>query len=283
MNVNSKKRTFNNNNEYFTDRGSCPEKNPLLLGEGTFPLPRTLSPLWRPIEQELQTIFEQLEAALRPLGRSLLKELMQQLPDYEFLFPPGLVCFSGHLFSQGRDQYLPALFMELLYLGTRYHNMAGHLKSKEQQMFVLTGDFLYSHLFYLLDKSQNLFLLDNFSRLIIAMNEGFASEEGYRLKKTKPDKKEIREWLYKQYGVFYGESCFLGSLFARSSKKEQLIMKEFGTAFGIAYGIHKKGYSSLSADEFMEKGFSALSLLPDSQGKKELESFVLGIIESGGI
>lgn len=276
MNVKSENGTFKNN-EYFTDRGSCPEKNPLLLGGGTFPLPRVLPPIWQPVEQELQVVFTRLETALRPAGRSLLKQLMRP-SDYEFLLPPGLVLFSGNLFSKGRDQYLPAVFMELIYLGTRFHNLAGHLRCKEQQMFILTGDFLYSHLLYLLDKSQHLFLLGKFATLVTAMNEGFSSQEGYRLKKAEPGTYEISEWLHKQYGIFYGESCALGSLFAGSSKKEQSLLREFGTAFGIAYGLHMNGYTLLSADEFLDKGLRTLSLLPDSQSRRELESFARGVI-----
>ncbi|CEO89094.1 hypothetical protein [Syntrophaceticus schinkii] len=56
-------------------------------------------------------------------------------------------------------------------------------------------------------------------------------------------------------------------------------MKEFGTAFGIAYGIRKKGYNLLSADEFLEKGFQVLSLLPDSQSRRELVIFAQRVFE----
>ncbi|HHV35670.1 MAG TPA: hypothetical protein GXX59_08860 [Syntrophomonadaceae bacterium] len=268
--------TFHNN-EYFTDRGSCSKENPLLLEEEVFPLSRDLPPLWHPIERELRVVFKKLEATLRPEGRSLLKQLMQPL-DYEFLLPPGMVLFSGHLFSKRGDQHLPAIFMELTYLGTKFLNLAGQLSCKEQQMFVLTGDYLCSHLFHLIYESENIFLLEKFSALITTMNEGFSRQEGYRLKRTEPGKNEIKEYLYKQYGVFYGESCALGGVFAGSSKKEQLLLKEFGTAFGIAYGVHKKGYSCLSADEFLEEGFQALSLLPNSLSRRELEFFARRVI-----
>ena len=276
MSVNSK--TTSNNDKYSKKRGSYPEKIPLLVEGYIFPLPRVLPPLWHPIEQELRVVFGRLVASLRPAGRLLLKELMQP-SDYEYLLPPGLVLFSGRIFSKERDQYLPAVFMELVYLGTKFLNLAGDLRGKEQQMFILTGDYLCSHLFHLLYETEKLFLLERFSALITAMNEGFSSEEKHRLKRSKPGKTEIKEWLHKQYGVFYGESCALGGLFAGCDKREHSLLKEFGTAFGIAYGIHKKGYNLLSADEFLEKGFQVLSLLPYSQSRRELVVFAQRVFE----
>lgn len=281
MNVNSDKRTSYNNNGYFTDRGSCAE-SPLLLGKVVFPIPANLPAVWKPVEQELHTVFMRLGAVLRPVGRSILKELMQRSFDNEFLLPPGLTLFSGRPFPKGRDQYLPAVTMELLYLAARNHNIAGRIKGKEQQSFVLAGDLLYSHLIDLLVKSPHIFLLENISLLITAMNEGFSSEEGCRLKGAKPGKKEAGEFIRKQYGVFYGESCFLGSLFAGANEKEQSLMREFGAAFGMAYGLRRKGYDLPSADDFLDKGLAALSLLPDSQGREDLKSFVLGIIAGNG-
>lgn len=276
--MNSEGRAFHHN-EYFKDRGSYPEENPLLLEGGFFSLPASLPSIWQPIEQELELVFRRLESTLRPAIRSLLKQLMRPA-DYEFLFPAGMVLFSGHLFAKRESLYLPAVFMELIYLGTMFNNMAGHHSSKEQQMYVLTGDYLYSHLFRLLYESESLFLLEKFSALVTTMNEGLSSEERYRLEKAELGIKEVEELLHKQYGFFYGESCALGGLFAGSTAYKQLLLREFGTAFGIAYGVHKKGYSLLPAHEILEKGLRKLSLLPESQGRSELEAYARGAISN---
>lgn len=280
MNVKSDNRTCNNN-EYMTDRGSCPEKNPLLMEESTFLLPGVLPSTWRPIEPDLGEVFSLLERALRPTGRHLLKQLIQPSDD-EYLLSPGLVLYSGCLFSKSNEQqYLLALFMELTYLGVEFHNRAGDLGlRKEKQMLILTGDFLSSHLFYLINKYKQQFLLETFALLITTMSEGFAIREAYKIKNKESDKIESKEWLYKQYGVFYGEACALGGQFSGASKQEQLLLREFGTAFGIAYGAYKNQCSLLSADEYLDKGLDMLSLLPDSQKRCEMISFVQGVFSN---
>jgi hypothetical protein len=263
-----------------TDRGSCPEKNPLLMEESTFLLPGVLPAIWRPIEQDLREVFSLLERSLRPTGRHLLKQLLNP-SDNEYLLSPGLVLCSGCLFSKNKELYLLAVFMELTYLGVQFHNRAGDLgQRKEKQMLVLTGDFLSSHLFYLINQYKQQFLLETFALLITTMSEGFAIREAYKIKNKEPDKNESKEWLYKQYGVFYGESCALGGQFSGASEQEQLLLRDFGTVFGIAYGAYKNQCSLLSADEYFDKGLELLSLLPDSQKKFEMISFVQGVFSN---
>lgn len=270
-----------NNKEYITDRGSCPEKNPLLLGESTFLLPRAFPSIWRPIEQDLREVFSQLERDLRPVGCHLLKQLLYP-SDYEYLLSPGLVLYSGRFFSKSCEQYLPALFLELTYLGMEFHDRAGDLGlRKEKQMLILTGDFLCSHLFYLVNKYKQRFLLETFADLITAMCEGLAMHEAYKIREKNPNKKESEEWLYKQYGVFYGEACSLGGLFAGADTQDQALLREFGTAFGIAYGAYKNQCSLLSVDEYLDKGLEKLFQLSNSPEKNELIFFVQGVFATG--
>jgi len=72
-------------------------------------------------------------------------------------------------------------------------------------MFILTGDYLCSHLFHLLYETEKLFLLERFSALITAMNEGFSSEEKHRLKRSKPGKLRLRNGSTSSTGFFTGK------------------------------------------------------------------------------
>lgn len=259
-----------------TIRGSCPDKNPLLVETDILHWSGDLPSCWQPVERELKITVVQLEEILRPTGRSLLKQLLPPL-DFEFLLSPALVLFCEHLFAK-EGKYLPAVFMELIFLGTRFLNLAGQLKDKTQQLYTLTGDLLFSHLYHLLWESEQLSLLEGFATLITVMNEGFAKKEEFRLKGYLPGEEEIHQWLYKQFGFFYGESCALGSRFAGGSDSEQSILKEFGIDFGIAFGAKRNGCSFSLVEKSLEKGLISLSLLPESQGRRDLEFFARGII-----
>lgn len=280
MNVNNDHRTCINN-EYKTNRGSCPKENPLLMEESTFLLPHVLPSIWMPIERDLREVFSWLERDLRSTGCHLLKQLLN-LSDDEYLLPPGLVLYSAGLFSQNDQQYLPALLMELAYLGMEFHERAGKLElRKEKQMLILTGDFLFSHLFYLVNKYKQRFLLETFAGLITAMSEGLALREAYKIRKKDPNKKESEEWLYKQYGVFYGEACSLGGFFAGAATQDQALLREFGTAFGIAYGAYVNQCGLLSVDEYLDQGFGKLAQLSNSSERYGLLSFVQGVFATG--
>ncbi|MFW0966977.1 MAG: polyprenyl synthetase family protein [Thermacetogeniaceae bacterium] len=253
-------------NDSLHERGSCPEKNPLLIGEN----------IWKPVAGDLRFVMGCLEEALRPAGRLLLKQLHRPA-DHEYMIPPGLVIFSGHLFSREIKHYSPAVYMALVYLGTMFHNRAS-LKDKNQQLYILTGDFLFSHLLQLVNNSQHLFLLERFADLITTMNEGFSIMEELRMKGDSPDREELIEIMRKQYGVFYGECCALGGLFTGCTEKEQLLLMEFGTSLGIAYGV-KKTDISFQPHQIMKKGLLALSQLPVSEARSELENFARGTLE----
>ena len=254
------------NNDSLHERGSCPEKNPLLIGEH----------IWKPVAGELRFVIGCLEKALRPVGRLLLKKLYRPT-DHEYLIPPGLVIFSEHLFSREVKHYSPAVYMGLVYLGTMFHKWAS-LKDKNQRLYILTGDFLFSHLLQLLKDSQHLFLLERFAELIRTMNEGFSAVEELRMQGADPGWEELIEIMRKQYGVFFGECCALGGLFTGCTEKEQLLLMEFGTSLGIAYGLKKRDIS-FQPNQIIEDGLLALSQLPVSEARNELENFARGIID----
>jgi hypothetical protein len=252
-------------NNYLNERGSCPEQNPLLIGEQ----------IWKPLAEELRFVMARLEGELRPTGRILLKKLYQPEGN-EYLIPPGLVLLSGHLFSR-KTQYMPAVYMGLIYLGNLFHNRAG-IKDKNQQLYILTGDFLFGHLLQLISDLKHLFLLERFADLITTMNEGFSAAEEYSIRDN-PTKEELIELLRMQYGAFYGECCALGGLFAGCNSKEQSLLKEFGTALGIAYGYKKTCCTSLHSHQLLIEGLQALSQLPVSQDKTVLVNFAQYIID----
>lgn len=251
---------------YLHERGSCPEKNPLLIGEH----------IWKPVAGELRFVMGCLEKALRPVGRLLLKQLYKPA-DHEYLIPPGLVIFSGHLFSREIKHYSPAVYMVLVYLGTMFHKRAG-LKGKNQQLYILTGDFLFSHLLQLINNSEHLFLLERLAGLITTMNEGFSIMEELRMQGANPSEEQLVEIMRKQYGVFYGECCALGGLFTGGTEKEQTLLMKFGTSLGISYGL-KKIDISFRPNQIIEDGLMALSQLPVSEARNELENFARGIID----
>lgn len=253
-------------NDSLHERGSCPEKNPLLIGEH----------IWKPVAGELRFVMGRLEKALRPVGKLLLKQL-HRTTDHEYLIPPGLVIFSGRIFSREIKHYSPAVYMALVYLGTMFHKRAS-LKGKNQQLYILTGDFLFSHLLQLINNSQHLFLLERFAGLITTMNEGFSIMEEIRLKGANPSEEELIEIMRKQYGVFYGECCALGGLFTGCTEKEQTLLMEFGTSLGIAYGV-KKIDMTFQPQQIIKDGLRALSQLPVSEARSELENFARGIID----
>ncbi|MFY9141003.1 MAG: class 1 isoprenoid biosynthesis enzyme [Thermacetogeniaceae bacterium] len=256
-------------NDSLHERGSCPEKNPLLIGD------LIGEQMWKPVAGDLRFVMECLEKELRPVGRLLLKQLYRPA-DHEFLIPPALVIFSGYLFSREIKHYSPAVYMALVYLGTMFHNRAS-VKDKNQQLYILTGDFLFSHLLKLLNDSQHLFLLERFADLITTMNEGFSIMEELRMEGEHPGREELIEIMRKQYGVFYGECCALGGLFAGGTEKEQSLLMEFGKYLGTAYGLKKMGIY-FQPQQIMKDGWLTLSQLPASEARNELENFARGII-----
>ena len=81
----------------------------------------------------------------------------------------------------------------------------------------------------------------------------------------------------KQYRVFYGECCALGGLLQDVQKRA---VAAYGVRhiFGIAYGV-KKTDISFQPHQIMKKGLLALSQLPVSEARSELENFARGTLE----
>lgn len=234
---------------------------------------------WRPIQQELESVIVEQGARLR---FAELSQLNRMIPPFglDFLVPPALVLFSSRLFPEKKKIELAVIFMEIIHMGTILHNLAGRRKGREQQLLILTGDYLLSRLFHLLCESHCLFLLERLAVLITEMNEGFACQEEGKRKNSEPSRDEVLVWLRKQYGAFYGECCALGCLFAGGKPEEQSLMREFGVFLGIAHGVLKSGCESSWRYDYLEKALSVLSTLPESTGRDDLASFARGIVNT---
>jgi len=200
---------------------------------------REFPPLLQPIALELNNVLNKLEEILSPLAKSLL---LQELPPREndLLVPPGLVLLSASLFNKKERAILPALFILLVHIGSLLHNIPDRKKGKEKQLLILTGDYIYGHLFQLLCETDCFPLLERFARLISVMNEGNTILETAR-QSSGENIQAVVEGLRRQHGVFFGECCALGCLFAGGTEEEQERLYRFGVEFGIAYGAKKYG------------------------------------------
>ncbi len=259
-------------------RGSCQKKNPLLLNNSFWKISRY--PIyWKPIQHQLETVIAELKRSLRFEELPLLKRVLPAV-EIDHLVPPGLVLFSSRLFRGKNRAELPALFMAIIQVGTLLHNRAGDKGGQEQQLLILTGDYLLSSLFHLLCEKQCLFLLERFADLITVMSEGFACREEGKQRQPQSREGKFVAWLRKQYGAFYGECCALGCLFAGGTSEEQSLMQRFGVLLGIAHGAYLSGCESSSlAVEFLEQALSVLFELPETAERNELVSFSRGIVQ----
>lgn len=234
---------------------------------------------WQPIQQELEGMIAKLGARMHRAERSLLNGLLPSL-NQDLLVPPALVFFSARLFPKKKEIDLPATFMEIIYLGTVLHALAGRRNGRKQQLSILIGDYLFSQLFYLICETDCLFLLERFAILITEMNEGFACQEESRLKSLEPSSDELLIWLHKQYGTLLGECCLLGSLFAGGKTEEQLLLEEVGVSLGIAYGAVKQGCELSWSADYLQKAFEVLVSLPESTARDELERFASDLVQN---
>jgi len=232
---------------------------------------------WLPIQQELEGMITKLRARMHCAEHSFLNSLLPSL-EQDLLVPPALVFFSARLFPENNKIDLPASFMEIIYLGTVLHNLAGRIGGRKQQISILIGDYLFSQLFCLVCETDCLFLLKRLSSLIKEMNEGFACQEESRLKSLEPSRDELLIWLHKQYGTLFSECCALGSLFAGGKKEEQLLLKEFGVFLGIAYGAVKQGCELFCPDDYLQKALEVLVPLPESTARDELMRFAMDLV-----
>ncbi len=199
---------------------------------------RVFPPLLQSIASELNKVLNKLEEILSPLAKSLLQELSPR--ENDLLVPPGLVLLSASLFNKKERAVLPALFIMLVNIGSLLHNIPARKKGKENQLLILTGDYICGHLFQLLCETDSFPLLERFARLISVMNEGNTILETAR-QSSRENIQAVMEGLRRKHGVFFGECCALGCLFAGGTEEEQEQLYHFGFEFGIAYGAKKYG------------------------------------------
>jgi len=242
-------------------------------------MPREFPPSFQAVQSELEIVFEKLEVFLQPQAKSLLHQLLPR-SDLDRVVPPGLVLLGARLFAKTGAAILPALFVELVYLATNLHNLPPWKKREESQISILFGDYLFGHLFFLLCESNCLFLLERLARLIREMNEGFALWKMGRQKGRELNRDDILEVLRKQYGIFFGESCALGCLFAGGDKENQLLIQQFGVELGIAYGAKKIGLEPSLFLFHLNRALASLVSLPVTAGKEELEKAAREIVLS---
>ncbi|AFV11752.1 octaprenyl-diphosphate synthase [Thermacetogenium phaeum DSM 12270] len=258
--------------------GSCQKKNPLLLSNLYWKISQH-SAYWSPVWDNLVNVIAELEGSLRLKEFPLLKKFLPAV-EVDHLVPPALVLFSSRLFREKNRAELPALFMAIIQMGTLFHNQAGEKGGQEQQLLILTGDYLLSSLFHLLCEKQCLFLLERFADLITVMSEGYACREEGKHQQLQRKEGEFVAWLRKQYGAFYGECCALGCLFAGGTPEEQSLMRRFGILLGIAHGAYLAGCKSSSwAVGVLEEALSVLLGLPATAERNELVSFSRGIVQ----
>ncbi len=228
---------------------------------------RVFPPLLQSVASELNNVLNKLEEILSPLVKSLLQ---QELPPQEFdlLVPPGLVLLSASLFNQKGRAVLPALFVMLVNIGSLLHNITKWKMGKEKQLLILTGDYICGHLFQLLCERDNFSLLERFARLISIMNEGNTILETAR-QSSGENIQAVVEGLRRKHGVFFGECCALGCLFAGGTEEEQEQLYNFGVEFGIAYGAKNYGI-----------GLFKFNTLPYFANNTALEMFAQELISS---
>lgn len=234
--------------------------------------------LFEPVKNELETVFEKLNEILQPIAKLLLDQAFLPTNHLDCVLCPGLVLSVAHLFGKARAAILPALFGELIYLATTIHNLPSWKNHKAKQLLILTGDYLYGHLFFLLCKSNCLFLLERLARLITEMNEGFVLWENLTKNSSDLDYHLVLESLKKQDGIFFGEACALGAFFAGANEEEQQSLYQFGVDFGIAYGVKKFGMGSYWFFLHLDQALNFLSDLPVLKGKERLEKITRSII-----
>lgn len=230
--------------------------------------------IFNPINEELKTVFNKLESLLHPNAKALIQKL--NFLGYEWAIPPSLTLLSARLYSKTEFAIMPALFMELIYLATTLHHLPQHKKNCDSSLMILGGDYLYSHLFYLLCKFNCFSLSERLSRLISEMMEGLVQKTS--LQQTSKLTEEFLYSIKKQYGNFFGEACALGCLFAEGDEQNQKVIYKFGYNLGIAYGI-KESYADLTASYFyLEQAINSLSPFSDSEEGDLLEKIACGIV-----
>lgn len=197
---------------------------------------REFPDLLQPITTELDLVFTRLEDLLSPLAKSLIRQFQKQF-EIDLVLPPGFVLASAYFFKQQDRALTPALLMALVHLGNTFHNFAREVGGREQQLLILVGDHIYSQLYKLLSGNTLFFLLERFARMISALNEGSTIWETGGYERSE----EVAGGLEKQYGTLFGESCAIGCLFAGGDEEQQSRMRLFGTEFGVAYGVRKRG------------------------------------------
>ncbi|HAA89506.1 MAG: Octaprenyl-diphosphate synthase [Thermoanaerobacterales bacterium 50_218] len=233
---------------------------------------RGLKDLFAPVKEELEAVDRELEKLFRSsLRRLFSQETLRSSEDFEQLLSAGIVLLVGDLFAKSKNAVLPAMFMKLIHLATRFHHLSMVEDKRQEQLLILGGDYIYAHLFFALCQKNCLHLLERLSNLILMMNEGFAHQEVFKKKVAEPSYENLIRSIEKHYGNFFGEACALGALFAGAEEKDQKLLFHFGINMGIAHGLIKAGMDSKWSYIHVEKALDFLSQLKTIKSKANLE------------
>lgn len=206
-------------------------------------------PLMQLIGVELDEVVSRLKEKLSPLAGFWEEGLLH---EEELLIPPGLVLLTAYVFNNKERGILPALFTLLVNVGSYLHSATHLREGRERQLAVLAGDYVCAHLFQLLCESGCFFLLERFARLISVMSEGSAVLEMLKREDSTMQGDvcaALMDGIRRRYGIFFGECCSLGCLFAGGTKEEQQRLHSFGVKLGISYGVQKLKITSIPAED----------------------------------
>ncbi len=264
------------------ERGSYPLGEPLTAKiKRVEKMKRGLKDLFAPVKEELEAVDRELEKLFRcSLKRLFAQETLRTSEDFEQLLSAGIVLLVGELFARSREAMLPAMFMKLIHLATRFHHLSMIEDKRQKQLLILGGDYIYAHLFFALYQKDCLHLLERLSNLIIRMNEGFAHQQVLKRKVTELNYEHLIGGIEKHYGNFFGEACALGALFAGAEEREQKLLSSFGTNFGIAYGLVKADIEAKWSFIHLKKALDFLSQLKTIKSKENLENIASFLILS---
>jgi geranylgeranyl pyrophosphate synthase len=233
------------------------------------------------VAPDLEAVFAQLYDSLGVVARKIMHQYLPQ-PELDLLIPPALTLFSGRLFSRPEAARQPAVFLELIQIGSAFHDLKAWGPSASEQLLILAGDYMYSHLFNQLGKDDCLFLLERLASLIACMNEGSTVWEqlGKKIKDVKID--YIIDGLKKQYGIIFGEGCAMGALFSGASSGSEHLLYSFGSELGVAYGLQINGLSQEFGQYWIDSALQQLLDLPDVPARERLATFARSIINDPG-
>lgn len=198
-------------------------------------------------------------------------DLNLKLFEIDRVIRPALVVISSRMYNGQREKTISlASIIQLTHIASRIHSLIEDKEIKvstlRRQYSVLVGDYIYSRSYKLLHDADLSCFLYQMATIIDNMSDGGVV--------SILDPASEMEIIKKETAQLFGGACSMGAALGKATKNECKLLKTYGLALGMIYGMNERDIEYEEMREYIDTALNVLTELPDSPLRELMEQLI---------